>query len=41
MFDYTQFAFIFDMDGTLVDNMQVHTEAWGKMLADKSVRVQV
>lgn len=37
MIDYTQFAFIFDMDGTLVDNMHVHTEAWGKMLAENGV----
>jgi beta-phosphoglucomutase-like phosphatase (HAD superfamily) len=32
MIDYTQFAFIFDMDGTLVDNMRVHTEAWSKRI---------
>lgn len=37
MIDYTQFAFIFDMDGTLVDNMHVHTEAWGKLLAENGV----
>lgn len=37
MIDYTQFAFIFDMDGTLVDNMHVHTESWGKMLAENGV----
>jgi beta-phosphoglucomutase len=37
MIDYTQFAFIFDMDGTLVDNMHVHTEAWGKMLAENNL----
>ena len=30
-------AFIFDMDGTLVDNMRFHTEAWGKMLAENGV----
>lgn len=28
MTDLSQYAFIFDMDGTLVDNMHVHTEAW-------------
>ena len=32
-------AFIFDMDGTLVDNMRFHTEAWGKMLAEQGVRM--
>lgn len=37
MIDYTQFAFIFDMDGTLVDNMHIHTEAWGKMLAENEI----
>ena len=37
MIDYTKFAFIFDMDGTLVDNMHVHTEAWGKLLAENNV----
>ncbi len=39
MVDYTQFGFIFDMDGTLVDNMQYHTEAWGKMLAENGVEM--
>lgn len=39
MIDYTQFAFIFDMDGTLVDNMQFHTEAWGKMLAENGIEM--
>jgi beta-phosphoglucomutase family hydrolase len=37
MIDYTQFAFIFDMDGTLVDNMHVHTEAWGKLLNENNI----
>ena len=37
MIDYTQVAFIFDMDGTLVDNMYFHAEAWGKMLAENGV----
>jgi len=32
-------AFIFDMDGTLVDNMRFHTEAWGKMLSENGVRM--
>ena len=39
MIDYTNFAFIFDMDGTLVDNMRFHTEAWGKMLAENGVEM--
>ena len=39
MIDYTKFAFIFDMDGTLVDNMHVHTAAWGKMLAENGVEM--
>lgn len=34
MIDYTKYAFVFDMDGTLVDNMHFHTEAWGKMLSE-------
>lgn len=38
MIDYTKFAFIFDMDGTLVNNMHVHTEAWGKLLAENNVQ---
>ena len=32
-------AFIFDMDGTLVDNMKFHTEAWRKMLAENDVEM--
>ena len=32
-------AFIFDMDGTLVDNMRFHTEAWGKMLLENGVEM--
>ena len=30
----TKCAFIFDMDGTLVDNMYFHTEAWGILLRE-------
>lgn len=30
-------AFIFDMDGTLVDNMRFHGEAWKKMLAENGI----
>ena len=36
---YNTRAFIFDMDGTLVDNMHFHTEAWGKMLAENGVEM--
>ncbi|MEO8074580.1 MAG: HAD family phosphatase [Acidobacteriota bacterium] len=32
-------AFIFDMDGTLVDNMYFHTEAWGKMLEENGIEM--
>lgn len=39
MIDFTKRAFIFDMDGTLVDNMRFHTEAWGKMLAENGVEM--
>jgi beta-phosphoglucomutase family hydrolase len=39
MMDFTNRAFIFDMDGTLVDNMHFHTEAWGKMLAENGVKI--
>jgi beta-phosphoglucomutase family hydrolase len=38
MIDYTQFAFIFDMDGTLVDNMTYHTEAWQIMLDENGIK---
>lgn len=37
MIDYTQFAFIFDMDGTLVDNMRFHGQAWQQMLLENGV----
>lgn len=39
MIDFTNRAFIFDMDGTLVDNMRYHTEAWGKLLAENGIRM--
>lgn len=32
-------AFIFDMDGTLVDNMYFHTQAWGKMLEENGIEM--
>lgn len=39
MNNYEKRAFIFDMDGTLVDNMRFHTEAWGRMLAENNVKM--
>ncbi len=32
-------AFIFDMDGTLVDNARYHTRAWQQLLAELGVQV--
>lgn len=32
-------AFIFDMDGTLVDNAGVHTQVWLQVLAELGVRI--
>ena len=32
--DYSNRAFIFDMDGTLVDNMRYHTEAWRTLIGE-------
>ena len=40
MIDYTQFAFIFDMDGTLVDNMRFHTRAWEMMLHENGIEAR-
>ncbi len=37
MIDYSTRAFIFDMDGTLVDNMRFHGAAWQKMLFENGV----
>jgi beta-phosphoglucomutase family hydrolase len=39
MNNYENRAFIFDMDGTLVDNMRFHTKAWGQMLAENNVEI--
>lgn len=39
MIDYTKYAFIFDMDGTLVDNMHFHAAAWKEMLAENSLDI--
>ena len=35
---YETRAFIFDMDGTLVDNMRFHTKAWTTMLAENGIK---
>ena len=37
MNNFNDNAFIFDMDGTLVDNMRFHTIAWGKLLAENNL----
>ena len=37
MKNYQTHAFIFDMDGTLVDNMRFHGAAWQKMLAENGI----
>ncbi len=37
MNDYQARAFIFDMDGTLVDNMRFHGAAWQQMLAENGI----
>ncbi len=34
MAGYSDRAFIFDMDGTLVDNMRFHTEAWRTLIEE-------
>ncbi len=39
MTEFSARAFIFDMDGTLVDNMQFHTRAWQQMLAEEGVEM--
>lgn len=40
MVDFTSTAFIFDMDGTLVDNMCAHTNAWAKLLAENGLEME-
>ena len=37
MANFSDKAFIFDMDGTLVDNMFVHTEAWRQLLEENGI----
>ena len=33
-------AFIFDMDGTLVDNADFHTQAWAELLNEIGIRIE-
>lgn len=37
MDSYSERAFIFDMDGTLVDNMRFHTEAWRTLIEENGL----
>lgn len=37
MIDFSKRAFVFDMDGTLVDNMRFHGAAWQAMLLENGV----
>lgn len=39
MIEFTNRAFIFDMDGTLVDNMRFHAAAWQTMLRENDVEM--
>lgn len=34
-------GFIFDMDGTMIDNMRFHTEAWTRLLTGSDLEVDV
>ena len=40
MFDPTRTAFIFDMDGTILDNMMFHTRAWLQVLDELGLPTQ-
>lgn len=39
MSEFSDKAFIFDMDGTLVDNMKVHAEAWVKLFEEIGMKM--
>lgn len=39
MNDLNSYGFIFDMDGTLVDNMRVHAEAWRLLLEENGLEM--
>jgi beta-phosphoglucomutase family hydrolase len=34
-------AFIFDMDGTIVDNMRIHNQIWQTVLADEGLQIDI
>jgi beta-phosphoglucomutase family hydrolase len=34
-------AFIFDMDGTIVDNMRVHNQTWQIVMAEEGVQIDI
>lgn len=37
--DYSKYAFIFDMDGTIVDNMKHHGKSWAKLFEKHNVDI--
>lgn len=41
MIDFSTRAFIFDMDGTIVDNMHVHAKAFGQLLEENGLEVDL
>jgi len=36
-----EIAFIFDMDGTVVDNMRIHNQTWQIVMADEGVQIDL
>ena len=36
-----EIAFIFDMDGTIVDNMHVHNQTWQTVLTEEGVQIDI
>lgn len=41
MNEFNRYGFVFDMDGTLVDNMHAHAAAWGKLLAENGMEMDL
>ena len=39
MNDFSKIGFIFDMDGTIVDNMHIHTDAWRALLQENDIEM--
>lgn len=39
MNEFSSYGFIFDMDGTLVDNMHFHAEAWRRLLEENGLKM--